>query len=91
MYCDETAAEAVVRKLERLRNEPILRKITMNADRIGFEKVAQAMCRINGPMHRQYLKTGGYLVPIDDLRRCVYEFRAKMKFDDAFTKSLKYN
>lgn len=89
MYNREAAEQAVIRKLENLRNEPILRKITMSAERIGFSRVVEQMCRFSGPMHKQYNKTGGYIVPVDDLRRCVFDFRSAMKKDDYFIKTLR--
>lgn len=90
MYSHEEARSSVLKKLNSLRNEPILRKIPMTADRVGFEQVLDRMCEYGGPMYIQFNRTGGYFVPLDDLRRCVFELRSKLRSQDSFSKTVLY-
>lgn len=88
MYSHEEARASVLKKLNNLRNEPILNKIPLTADKVGIEKVLDSMCGYGGPMQAHFNRTGGYFVPIDDLRRCVYEFRSGLVHQDSQSKTL---
>lgn len=82
MYCEDSAAEAVASKIERLRGEPKHRKIVVISDRVGLDKIQLAMCKPHGPMHLQFSRTGGYRVCIDDLRRCTNDFYRRLRLDE---------
>jgi len=88
LYSHEEARNSVLKKLNSLRKEPILRKIPMTADRVGIDQVLEFMCGYGGPMYIQFNRTGGYFVPLDDLRRCVFEFRSKLRHQDTISKTV---
>ena len=87
-YDQEEARCSVLKKLNSLQKEPIHNKILMTANKVGIDQVLDDMCKYGGPMYIQFGRTGGYIVPLDDLRRCVFEFRAKMRHQDNISKTV---
>lgn len=92
MYCQNTARKALTRRLKSLRTDPKseVRKLSMIVERLGIEPVLDAMCKYSGPMHNHYERNGNYIVSLDDLRRCLNDFRSKLMLEDTRSKTLYY-
>lgn len=87
MFCQETAAAAVERKLDLLQNDKNKARMIMRVKRVGLGAVVDQMCKLRGAMHTQYERTGGYIVREDDLRRVVNDLYSSLRHSDATTKT----
>lgn len=87
MFCQETAAAAVERKLGYIQHDKKDARMIMRVERLGLGAVVDQMCRLRGPMHAQHERTGGYIVREDDLRRVVNDLYSSLRHSDSITKT----
>lgn len=91
MYSEAKARESVIKKLESLSKDTLLKKIFFTAEAVGLENIIEFMCCYGGPMYIHYKKTGNYFIEVDTLRRCVLECKSKLKYQDSIAKTTYYN
>lgn len=91
VYSEAKAIESVIKKLESLSKDTLLKKIFFTAEAVGLENIIEFMCCYGGPMYIHYKKTGNYFIEVDTLRRCVLECKSKLKYQDSIAKTTYYN